>query len=147
MYAQVFIETTRPELLAACVALVAHPDDKRYAPLFGKTVRSPLFDVEVGVYPHPLAQPDKGSGIAMICTTPFADNPEQSARRVASIAAALVVSGCIVAAIGENPFDALRAKILFTEGAHKHELAKPEVRAQARAGIGCGGRCHWLRHS
>ena len=64
----VHIETTRPELLAACVALVAHPDDERYRPLFGSTVRTPLFDVEVPVLAHPLAQPDKGSGIAMICT-------------------------------------------------------------------------------
>jgi valyl-tRNA synthetase len=64
----VFIETTRPELLPACVALVAHPDDERYQPLFGSTVRTPLFDVEVPVLAHPLAQPDKGSGIAMICT-------------------------------------------------------------------------------
>ncbi|MEX3598312.1 valine--tRNA ligase [Kocuria carniphila] len=65
---KVFIETTRPELLPACVALVAHPDDERYQPLFGTTVRSPLFDVEVEVKAHPLAKPDKGSGIAMICT-------------------------------------------------------------------------------
>ena len=64
----VVIETTRPELLAACVALVAHPDDARYQPLFGTTVRTPLFGVEVPVLAHPLAQPDKGSGIAMICT-------------------------------------------------------------------------------
>lgn len=64
----VVIETTRPELLPACVALVAHPDDERYQPLFGQTVRTPLFDVEVPVVAHPLAQPDKGSGIAMICT-------------------------------------------------------------------------------
>ena len=64
----VHIETTRPELLAACVALVAHPDDERYQPLFGSTVRTPLFDVEVPVLAHPLAQKDKGSGIAMICT-------------------------------------------------------------------------------
>lgn len=64
----VFIETTRPELLPACVALVAHPDDERYQPLFGTTVRTPLFGVEVPVLAHPLAQPDKGSGIAMICT-------------------------------------------------------------------------------
>jgi len=48
--------------------LVAHPDDERYQSLFGKTVRTPLFDVEVTVHPHPLAEPDKGSGIAMICT-------------------------------------------------------------------------------
>jgi valyl-tRNA synthetase len=64
----VYIETTRPELLPACVALVAHPDDERYAALFGSTVRTPLFDVEVPVVPHRLAEPDKGSGIAMICT-------------------------------------------------------------------------------
>jgi valyl-tRNA synthetase len=64
----VHIETTRPELLAACVALVAHPDDERYQALFGTTVRTPLFDVEVPVLAHPLAQIDKGSGIAMICT-------------------------------------------------------------------------------
>ncbi len=64
----VHIETTRPELLAACVALVAHPDDERYQPLFGTTVRTPLFDVEVPVVAHRLADPEKGSGIAMICT-------------------------------------------------------------------------------
>ena len=64
----VFIETTRPELLPACVALVAHPDDERYAPLFGTTVTTPLFGVEVPVHAHELADPTKGSGIAMICT-------------------------------------------------------------------------------
>ena len=65
---KIFIETTRPELLAACAALVANPDDERYQPLFGKTVRSPLFDVELEVKAHPLAKADKGSGIAMVCT-------------------------------------------------------------------------------
>ncbi|WP_344857911.1 valine--tRNA ligase [Planomonospora alba] len=65
---RVWIETTRPELLPACVALVAHPDDERYRPLFGTTVRTPLFGVEVPVLAHRLAEPDKGSGIAMICT-------------------------------------------------------------------------------
>jgi valyl-tRNA synthetase len=63
-----YIETTRPELLPACVALVAHPDDERYQPLFGTTVRTPLFDAVVPVVAHHLAEPDKGSGIAMICT-------------------------------------------------------------------------------
>jgi valyl-tRNA synthetase len=62
------IETTRPELLAACVALVAHPDDQRYQPLFGTSVRTPLFGVRVPVLAHELADPEKGSGIAMICT-------------------------------------------------------------------------------
>ena len=64
----VHIETTRPELLPACVALVAHPDDERYADLFGQTVRTPVFGVEVPVVAHHLASIDKGSGIAMICT-------------------------------------------------------------------------------
>ena len=64
----VLIDTTRPELLPACVALIAHPDDPRYQPLFGKTVRTPLFNVEVPVFAHPLAQIDKGTGIAMCCT-------------------------------------------------------------------------------
>ncbi|MGE0392264.1 MAG: valine--tRNA ligase [Vicinamibacterales bacterium] len=66
--AGVEIETTRPELLPACVALVAHPDDARYRPLVGTDVVTPLFGVRVPVLAHPLADPEKGSGIAMICT-------------------------------------------------------------------------------
>jgi valyl-tRNA synthetase len=62
------IETTRPELIAACVALVAHPDDERYKALFGTEVTTPLFGARVPVKAHPLADPEKGSGIAMICT-------------------------------------------------------------------------------
>ena len=62
------VETTRPELIAACVGLVAHPDDARYQHLFGKIAHTPIFNVEVPVFAHPLAQPDKGSGIAMVCT-------------------------------------------------------------------------------
>jgi len=64
----VYIETTRPELLPSVVALIAHPDDERYKPLFGTTVTSPLFGVEVPVLAHRLAEPDKGAGIAMCCT-------------------------------------------------------------------------------
>jgi valyl-tRNA synthetase len=62
------IETTRPELLPACVAAVCHPDDDRYRSLVGRTLRTPLFDVPIQVYAHQLADPTKGSGIAMICT-------------------------------------------------------------------------------
>ncbi|HTG48303.1 MAG TPA: valine--tRNA ligase [Actinomycetota bacterium] len=62
------IETSRPELIPACVALVAHPDDERYAPLVGTTAITPLFRVPVPVVAHELADPEKGTGIAMICT-------------------------------------------------------------------------------
>ncbi len=63
------IDTTRPELIPSCVALVAHPDDERYQPLFGSvTVTTPLFGVEVPILAHHLADPEKGTGIAMICT-------------------------------------------------------------------------------
>jgi len=65
---KIFIETTRPELIPACVALVAHPEDDRYKKFFGKTAKTPLFGVEVPIVSHRLAQIDKGSGIAMICT-------------------------------------------------------------------------------
>ncbi|MDE1565971.1 valine--tRNA ligase [Actinotignum sanguinis] len=64
----VVIETTRPELLPACVALIAHPDDERYQHLFGTTVRVPVFEMEVPVLAHPKAEMDKGAGIAMCCT-------------------------------------------------------------------------------
>jgi valyl-tRNA synthetase len=60
------IDTTRPELLPACVALVHHPGDERYAGL--TSVRTPFFDVEVPVHEHHLADPGKGTGIAMVCT-------------------------------------------------------------------------------
>jgi valyl-tRNA synthetase len=62
------IDTTRPELVPACVALVAHPDDARYRELVGSMVRTPVFGVEVPVVAHHLADPEKGTGIAMICT-------------------------------------------------------------------------------
>lgn len=65
---ELLIDTTRPELLPACVAIVAHPDDERYQPLFGTHAKTPIFGVEVPIVAHPLAQPDKGTGIAMVCT-------------------------------------------------------------------------------
>ena len=66
--APVHIETTRPELIPAVVALIAHPDDDRYQDLFGTTVTSPLFGVEIPVVAHHAAEIDKGAGIAMCCT-------------------------------------------------------------------------------
>jgi len=62
------IETSRPELIPACVALVANPSDERFASLVGQAVVTPLFAAEVPVVAHELADPEKGTGIAMICT-------------------------------------------------------------------------------
>jgi valyl-tRNA synthetase len=62
------VDTTRPELLAACVAVVAHPDDERYQPLFGQHATTPLFGATVPIVAHELADPEKGTGAAMICT-------------------------------------------------------------------------------
>jgi valyl-tRNA synthetase len=62
------VDTTRPELLAACVALVVHPEDERFRELVGGTVRTPLFGATVPVLAHRLADPAKGTGIAMLCT-------------------------------------------------------------------------------
>ena len=64
----IHIETTRPELIPAVVALIAHPHDERYKDLFGTTVTSPVFGVEIPVLAHDAAEPDKGAGIAMCCT-------------------------------------------------------------------------------
>jgi len=66
--AEVVVATTRPELLPACVALVAHPADERYKHLFGQTAITPLFGVSVPILAHHLADPSKGTGIAMVCT-------------------------------------------------------------------------------
>jgi len=66
--APLLIDTTRPELLPACVAVVAHPDDPRFRPLFGQRATTPLFGVEVPIVAHELADPEKGTGAAMVCT-------------------------------------------------------------------------------
>jgi valyl-tRNA synthetase len=62
------IATTRPELLAACVGVTAHPDDERFQHLFGKTAITPLFKAPVPIFSSELVQKDKGTGILMVCT-------------------------------------------------------------------------------
>ena len=61
------IETTRPELLPACVAIVTHPEGP-HKHLIGTKVRTPFFDADIEIHGHHLAQPDKGTGAAMVCT-------------------------------------------------------------------------------
>ena len=62
------ISTTRPELLPACVGVTAHPSDERYRAFFGKRAVTPLFRVPVPIFPSELADPEKGTGILMVCT-------------------------------------------------------------------------------
>ncbi len=62
------VSTTRPELLGACVAVVAHPGDERYKHLLGKRARTPLFHALVPILPSEHADPEKGTGILMVCT-------------------------------------------------------------------------------
>jgi valyl-tRNA synthetase len=62
------IETTRPELIPACVALLAHPDDERHRELVGREVLTPLFGTRVPVLTHPLVEREKGTGLVMVCT-------------------------------------------------------------------------------
>ncbi len=66
--AQALIETTRPELIPACVALLAHPDDERQRALVGREALTPLFGTRVPVLTHPLVDPEKGTGLVMVCT-------------------------------------------------------------------------------
>ena len=62
------ISTTRPELLAACVGITAHPDDVRFKGLFGKHAITPGFFAKVPIFPSTEADPEKGTGILMVCT-------------------------------------------------------------------------------
>ncbi len=66
--ADALIETTRPELIPACVALLAHPDDERHRALVGTEALTPLFGTRVPVLSHPLVERDKGTGLVMVCT-------------------------------------------------------------------------------
>lgn len=64
----VIIGTTRPELIATCGMVIFHPDDDRYKHLGGKTAITPIFNKEVPIKAHPMAEIEKGTGIAMMCS-------------------------------------------------------------------------------
>ncbi len=62
------IATTRPELLAACVAVAVHPDDERYRNYVGSEVKVPVFGHKVKVVADKNVDPAFGTGVVMICT-------------------------------------------------------------------------------
>jgi valyl-tRNA synthetase len=65
---ELLIATTRPELLGACIAVAAHPDDDRYKELFGKYAITPIYGARVPIVAAEHADPEKGTGILMVCT-------------------------------------------------------------------------------
>ena len=62
------ISTTRPELLASCVALLYNSADRRYQHMSGKTATVPLFGFEVPILQDDQVMMDKGTGLVMCCT-------------------------------------------------------------------------------
>lgn len=62
------IATTRPELLAACVAVAINPEDERYNSYIGNNVKVPIFGHEVPVIGDVVVDPVFGTGVVMICT-------------------------------------------------------------------------------
>lgn len=62
------IATTRPELLAACVAVAVNPDDERYEKIVGTEVSVPIFAHKVKVISDKSVDPAFGTGVVMICT-------------------------------------------------------------------------------
>jgi len=102
------IATTRPELLAACVGVTAHPDDPRYRDLFGKQAVTPLFRVPVPIFASELAEREKGTGILMVCT--FGDATDLRWWREHALALRQLVGrdGRLAAVtFGEEPFPSL----------------------------------------
>jgi len=65
---EIIIGTTRPELICTCGMIIFNPDDKRYKHLKGKTAISPLFNKEIIIKPHSLADIEKGTGLVMMCS-------------------------------------------------------------------------------
>ncbi|HQT44368.1 MAG TPA: class I tRNA ligase family protein, partial [Candidatus Micrarchaeota archaeon] len=63
----VIIATSRPELLHACVAVLFHPEDKRYAKFANEMVTTPL-GKQVKMIPDRDVDPTFGTGALMVCT-------------------------------------------------------------------------------
>jgi len=62
------IGTTRPELVCTCGMVIFNPADDRYKHLEGKTAITPIFNKEVLIKAHPIAEIDKGTGLVMMCS-------------------------------------------------------------------------------
>jgi valyl-tRNA synthetase len=105
---ELMISTTRPELLGACIAVVAHPDDERYQDLFGKFAITPLYGAKVPILAAEHADPEKGTGILMVCTFGDAMDVEWWKGSGLPLKQLIGRDGRMVpAAFGEAPFESV----------------------------------------
>ncbi|MBI5253165.1 MAG: valine--tRNA ligase [Euryarchaeota archaeon] len=65
---EIIIGTTRPELVCTCGMVIFNPEDERYKHLDGKTAITPIFNKEVPIRAHPMAEMEKGTGLVMMCS-------------------------------------------------------------------------------
>jgi valyl-tRNA synthetase len=129
---ELLIATTRPELLGACIAVVAHPDDERYQSLFGKHAITPLYGARVPIVAAEHADPEKGTGILMVCT--FGDAMDVEWWKASGLPVKQIIGrdGRILpVTVGEAPFDSVDAAA--TQDAH-NEIAGLSVQ-QAKGRI------------
>jgi valyl-tRNA synthetase len=135
------IATTRPELLAACIAVVAHPDDNRYKPLFGKKAITPLFSAPVPILASPHADPEKGSGILMVCTFGDAMDVEWWKKSGLPIKQILGLNGRLMdVPFGQAPFHSLdvqKASVFYDQikGLKTHQARKKIAELLQQEGV------------
>ena len=129
--ASLVIATTRPELLPACVGVTAHPDDRRYQSFFGKRAVTPLFHAPVPIFASEMADPEKGTGVLMVCT--FGDQTDVQWWREEGLSLRQVVGpdGRLCAVdFAEAPYESL--DVAKANAAYAELEGKPIKRAQAR---------------
>ncbi|MBD3871454.1 MAG: valine--tRNA ligase, partial [Acidobacteria bacterium] len=109
---ELLIATTRPELLGACIAVVAHPDDDRYKELFGKHAIIPIYGARVPIVAAEHADPEKGTGILMVCTFGDAMDVEWWKSSGLTIKQLIGRDGRILpATFGEAPYESVDATL------------------------------------
>ena len=84
------IATTRPELIAACVAIFVNSKDNRYKHLINKNVKIPLFDYFVKIHADDLVDIKKGTGVMMICS--YGDKYDVEAVKKLNLSSRIVIN-------------------------------------------------------
>ena len=123
------ISTTRPELLPACVAVAAHPEDDRYKKFFGKQAITPLFHRKVPIFPSSHADPEKGTGILMICTFGDMEDVAFCNKHKMPVLQLIDDEGCFMdIAFGKDPFQSSKAKWANSSYSHLKGLRVKQAR-------------------